>query len=356
MFLYQIKNETIAILGCRSYDGLVEIPETIDGKPVTELAAYAFSEGWGRREMLKAAGTILLADAEGKAKHGMEAGTETGTVEAEELPPVACCGHLKEIILPRTIKKIGNYAFYNCFELGTIRCWSAIEDVGSGLFTGCTSIRHMDIHIVLHRRSCLKEMISELRQELYVNYYVESEAPAKDPVLQAKLVFPEMFEESVENTPARIIMREMHGCGHMYRYCFDGGDFRFDEYDRLFPHVKVQEKPELAVRLALYRLYWPCGLRESAEYEYWDYVRTHAGEGAKGLIERGERDILGFMARSARLGEDEIKKMIEAAAGSGDAQSSALLLDVKHRRLSPAGRNGQGEEAKRCGRKRTFEL
>ena len=105
MFLYQIKNETIAILGCRSYDGLVEIPETIDGKPVTELAAYAFSEGWGRREMLKAAGPILLADAEGKAKHGIEAGTETGTVEAEELPPVACCGHLKEIILPRTIKK-----------------------------------------------------------------------------------------------------------------------------------------------------------------------------------------------------------------------------------------------------------
>lgn len=74
MFLYQIKNETIAILGCRSYDGLVEIPETIDGKPVTELAAYAFSEGWGRREMLKAAGTILLADAEGKAKHGWKRG------------------------------------------------------------------------------------------------------------------------------------------------------------------------------------------------------------------------------------------------------------------------------------------
>ena len=100
------------------------------------------------------------------------------------------------------------------------------------------------------------------------------------------------------------------------------------------------------MRLALYRLYWPCGLRESAEDEYWDYVRTHAGEGAKGLIERGERDILGFMARSARLGEDEIK----------NAQSSALLLDVKHRRLSPAGRTGQGEEAKRCERKRTFEL
>ena len=39
MFLYQIKNEAIAILGCRSYDGLVEIHETIDGKPANDLAA-----------------------------------------------------------------------------------------------------------------------------------------------------------------------------------------------------------------------------------------------------------------------------------------------------------------------------
>ena len=196
MFLYQIKNEAIAILGCRSYDGLVEIPETIDGKLVTELAAYAFSEGWGRREMLKAAGKILLADAEGNAQNGMEAEMNASSPEAVELPPVACCGHLKEIILPRTIKKIGNYAFYNCFELNTIRCYSTIEDVGSGLFTGCTGIRHMDIHIVPDRRSCSKELISELRQELYVNYYTESELnlpPAKS-ALQAKLVFPEMLD------------------------------------------------------------------------------------------------------------------------------------------------------------------
>ena len=138
----------------------------------------------------------------------------------------------------------------------------------------------------------------------------------------------------------------MHGCGHMYRYCFEGGDFRFDEYDRLFPHVKVQEKPELSVRLALYRLYWPYGLREHAENEYWEYVRLHAGEGAEGLIQRGERDILGFMARSSRLGDAEMKKMVDAAARAGDAQSSALLLDARH-----GGSPGRGP-----GRRRTFEL
>ena len=103
------------------------------------------------------------------------------------------------------------------------------------------------------------------------------------------------------------------------------------------------------MRLALYRLYWPCGLRESAEDEYWDYVRTHAGEGAKGLIERGERDILGFMARSARLGEDETKKMIEAAAGSGDAQSSALVgCEAQTPQPGRKKRTGGGSEALRA--------
>lgn len=308
---------------CYTLDGAPVLPERMDGMPVTELDRYFFSQTVRGRE-----------------------------VPPEELngEPELCGSGLDELTLPEYLRKIGPYAFYNCFHLKTLSFWSTVEDWGAGVFTGCTGIKHLKIRVVPGRKSCFKEVLSELRQELMADYL--------DPEgrLLARLVFPEFFEESVENTPARIIMREMHGCGHMYRYCFDGGDFRFDEYDRLFPHVKVQEKPELAVRLALYRLYWPCGLRESAEDEYWDYVRTHAGEGAKGLIERGERDILGFMARSARLGEDEIKKMIEAAAGSGDAQSSALLLDVKHRRLSPAGRNGQGEEAKRCGRKRTFEL
>ena len=70
----------------------------------------------------------------------------------------------------------------------------------------------------------------------------------------------------------------------------------------------------------------------------------------------GERGILGFMARSARLGDTEIKKMIDASARSGDAQSSALLLDVKHSRLRAAGRNGWGEADLRGGGKRTFEL
>lgn len=321
MFLYQIKNETITVLGCRSYDGLVEIPRTIDNRPVTELSAYAFSEGWGRQEMLKAAGTILVADAEGNAV--------SNELPSIELPPAACCGHLKEIILPPTIKKIGNYAFYNCFELNTIRCYSTIEDVGSGLFTGCSGVKNMDIHVEPGRRSCFKELISELRQELYVNYYEEQ---AERPVL-AKLVFPEMFEESVENTPARIIMREMHGCGHMYRYCFEQTAFRFSKYDALFPHIKVQEPESVVCALVMGRLKYPLELMEPYREVYEEYLRSHMTAAAKrALIER-DTELLTWLAENYADRKETLDELIELANQKGETEALSVLMDLRHRRF-----------------------
>lgn len=308
--LFEKTLDGVCLQRCYGLDNILEIPGNIEGEPVTELADYIFSDIVRRRE------------------------PPPREYEGE---PELCGGRVEEINLPDTVRKVGAYGFYNCHGLRKLSCSSSLEDWGAGVFTGCTGLSCLDIRIAEGRKSCFKDILSELHQNLSVNY--------RDGTgrLLAKLIFPEFFEESVENTPARIIMREMHGCGHMYRYCFDGGDFRFDEYDKLFVYAKAQEKPELAVRLALYRLYWPWGLREHAKEEYWDYVRAHAGEGARGLISRGERDILGFMARSGRMGDCEMKEMVDAAARAGDAQSSALLLDVEHSRPRAAG-------------KRTFEL
>lgn len=69
-------------------------------------------------------------------------------------------------------------------------------------------------------------------------------------------------------------MREMHGCGHMYRYCFNGTDFQFWEYDKLLPTAEILESPALVCRMALYRLYWPKGLTEEWKEEYWKYIKN----------------------------------------------------------------------------------
>lgn len=325
MFLYQSDNDAIRILGCRSYGGEVVIPERIDGRPVTGLAPYAFSEGWGRREMLAAVGDeILLADLDGNPLPE----NHTEPLEAQTalpLPPAACCGHLKEIVLPGTIKKIGNYAFYNCYELETIRCYSSISDVGSGVFTGCTGIRNLDIYIVEGEKSCFKEVISELRQEVYVNYYSDEG--------QARLVFPEMFEESVENTPARIIMREMHGCGHRYRYCFDRTQFLFQKYDELFPHILVQEPERVVAALVIGRLRYPVELMERYRAVYEAYLRDHLRGASRVAIDDPEPEMVRWLADRYGDTREALDMLIEIANEKKRPELLSFLMDLKHRRF-----------------------
>ena len=295
--LYEETLDGISVRRCYGLDGIVQIPDRIDGKPVTGLEGYLFSETVRGR------------------------GVPPHEYEGE---PELCGSQVKELVLPRYAKRIGAYAFYNCSGLRKLSCQSTVDDWGAGVFTGCTGIASLDICVREEGKSCFREILSELRQTLDVDYRRE------DGTLLAKLVFPEYFEESVENTPARIIMREMHGCGHMYRYCFDGTRFDVGE---LFPHVTVQEKPELVTRLALYRLYWPWGLKEEAAKAYQDYIAAHAGDAAEGILKRGERDILGLMARSGFMGRDGLGQMLDAASRGGNAADAALLMDIKHERF-----------------------
>ena len=298
--LYEETLDGISVQRCYGLDGIVQIPDTIEGKPVTGLASYLFSE----------------------------------TVRGRQVPPSVyegepeiCGSQVKELTLPVHVKRIGAYAFYNCSGLRKLSCHSTIADWGAGVFTGCSGITSLSIQVAENCKSCLREILSELRQTLDVDY--------RDGAgnLLCRLVFPEYFEESVENTPARIILRQMHGCGHLYRYCFEETRFQVGEYDKLFPHVVVQELPGLVTRLALYRLYRPWGLKEEAARGYREYVAAHAEEAAAGLFERGERDILGWLAREPYMNEAALRAMLKAAARSGDAGDAALLMDVKHKRF-----------------------
>ena len=89
----------------------------------------------------------------------------------------------------------------------------------------------------------------------------------------------------MENTPARIVSIETHGCGHRYRYCFAGRVFQYRGYDELFPHVQVQEQEELVTELALGRLMYPRELSEKFREHYLDYVREHWETAGKLLIQ-----------------------------------------------------------------------
>lgn len=97
-FHYQVKENTVEITQWLCEEEKAVIPAFAEGLPVTGLGDYALAKG---------------------------------SYVAIELPP--------------TLEKIGRYAFYNCFSLEKLTFHTAIGDVGTGAFTGCHKVRHLDV-------------------------------------------------------------------------------------------------------------------------------------------------------------------------------------------------------------------
>lgn len=80
-----------------------------------------------------------------------------------------------------------------------------------------------------------------------------------------------LFEEAVENTPARIIETHTHGVGIQYRNAFRNTQIDWEEYDRLFEIGRHNMEPEEAVYASAYRLKSPLGLKEEAAQSYENF-------------------------------------------------------------------------------------
>lgn len=282
---------------------LVIIPEEIDHRPVTELGAYVL------------------------------AGSE-----------------VEELHLPPPLKKIGAYAFYNCEKIKKISCFGRIQDLGTGLFAGGKGAEFLEFHQFEGERSYLKDMLSELHQTLRVRLHGAQEA---------RLIFPEYFEESVENTPARILVIQTHGCGHRYRYCFNNREFQYRDYDELFPHVQVQESEALVTELALGRILYPCGLTEANRLMYQSYIREHWKMAGRLIVETDcrkcetynnlDRGLMPWFAEHYIETVSQVQILIETAQAAGDTEMVGWLMNFRHEKQTR-------EKMSFPQKKRRFEL
>lgn len=108
----------------------------------------------------------------------------------------------------------------------------------------------------------------------------------KDSKCEARLVFPEHYDEAVENTPARILYTEYHGSGSNYRQCFYNKELNYQEYDKLFEMAVVMDKLEVLVNMSFGRLEFPYELTEKAREEYQGYIKKNLREIAVYLVKQ----------------------------------------------------------------------
>ena len=242
------------------------------------------------------------------------------------------------IELPPHMEKIGNYSFYRCFGLRSLSFSDALMDVGSGAFNGC-ALRKIRIDHYRGEKSSLKFLVDELRYALCVTL-VYHRADGREE--EARILFPEHYEEAVENTPARIVETHYHGSGGDYRQCFYDRELNFAEYDRLFPRAVAEERREDALQLAALRLCWPYRLAEEARKRYEAYLRDHMSCAGKVYVEQGDLHMLRFFGEAGYWDREALEAAVDAAAKKKEAEMLGFLMDER-RRLFP-------------GKKKVFEL
>ncbi|MCC8046060.1 MAG: leucine-rich repeat domain-containing protein [Clostridiales bacterium] len=296
---------------------------------------------------------------------------------------VACsamCGEaLEEIILPLSLRHVGRYCFYNCSNLRRLKFSGGLIDWGSGCFTGCHQVKELCVCADPDGETGLKQVLDELPESLKVEFCaplreqaradsiaMDYEKPVNDSTVStgkcespaeaepasedeaeverricARLVFPEFYEEGVENTPARILETHVHGTGIRYRNCFPKNRLDFSQYDALFPYARAQENEELLLELILGRLRWPYRLKSEAQNAYEEYVRENLLRFGKYFLDAKDPEGLRwFLERFAGTQETCLRELSEYANRKGDTGAVSILMDFgnSHRSAAPRRR------------------
>lgn len=287
-FEYQIIEGNAVVARCYGEETRVDIPEKLQEYPVSRLEAYVFSNARRVPDQKKA----------------------------------ICAGELLEVKLPRSLREIGGYAFYGCRNLERLTMYHETRDIAGGAFTGCHRLKELTVHMEQAWGYCLKDLISELRHEIHVTLLYGGNE-------KAELLFPEYYEEAVENTPARMLETHFHGSGYTYRQCFRDGVFNYTEYDRLFFEAQAWESEDFCIELCFLRLMFPYGISEEARGCYMSWLMEHRMSAARWCIRFEQEERLEFISTFVEWGSSELDDLIWEANRQGRIQMQSFLMDYK---------------------------
>ncbi len=296
---------SVEILRCYGSDPRIVLPGQIDGRTVTAVAAYAFSDRKTSEEA-----------------EVLEYETEDHRLfrEGERL----LAGELVERVeLPDTVERIGRYIFYGCRNLRALRFSDRLRDIGSGAFTGCRGLRRLDVELTKGKKTCVKEILGDLWQRIDVTFWRNG--------TESKLVFPEHYEEAVENTPARILFTQHHGSGNNYRQCFYDREMDFRKYDSLFYLARAQEKTGVLTDLVFARLMGPEELTKEAEAGYERFVREREEEILSVLTDRGDMEKLREISSRSLWEREALEHAIGYASEQKQGEVLSFLMNEKQK-------------------------
>ena len=107
----------VVILWAATCDGKAALPDELFGLPVTALGSHALMPGRPMPE-------------------GEEVLVTCGPANEEKWDN----GALMDLTLPDSLERVGDYGFFNCKNLKTLRLWDTVRYWGGGALMNCRAL------------------------------------------------------------------------------------------------------------------------------------------------------------------------------------------------------------------------
>ena len=268
----------IRILSCEDAPRMLRIPETYEGQRVLSIGKQAFNE------------------------HN---------------------SGLEEIILPDGLMELQSFAFSFCAGLRKLTLSDGIRLFHDGAVRTCFALRDIELKMSSHDYTLARRLLGDSDRRLRFTFRL----PGHD----IRLVFPEYYSNSIEDTKSQAFHIRIDGTGFSYRECVSAGGIRFREYDSLFRRTLSSDEPAVPLEIAAARLMYPQGLSEAAKETYCHYLKEHMEETLK-LSFLPENDGWPEMLLSeALLSAEDIDPALRLASFYKKTELSGELLEYRRR-------------------------
>ena len=307
---YKLTPHGIDIIRCYGISSEVIIPSDINGTKVVSVAPYCFSDKKRQEDT-----DVLTAVIK---EHKLDNG------DGELL----CGDKVESVIFPDCVERIGNYIFYGCKSLTKLQFSDKLKDIGSGAFTGCGNIRNLNVRLTDSHKTCVKEILGDLWQRIDVTFTDVNTGE------KSNLVFPEHYEEAVENTPARILYTQHHGSGNDYRQCFYNRELDYFKYDSLFLVAVARDDIYELEDQVFKRLLTPVHMIEKHKEEYIKFLKDNYKKIIPDIIEKDKVSRIELFKTLDIWTDDMLNLAVDEASALGRTEILSMVMDVKGRTKS----------------------
>ena len=239
-------------------------------------------------------------------------------------------GSLEDVRLPDSLRRIMDFAFYDCAGLKRLSMPDRVADVSGGALRGCGALSEVEVRVRCGNFSCVRDILQDTDRAMSIRLVFE--APAENAggagFEEALLYFPSYVNDFDEDTMARAIHPRIEGCGYAYREIVTRAAVDFRGYDRLLPRAAA-DGPILAAETAFARLMFPYSLSAEARAAYEEHLLKTMETVLPHLAETGSTERVAFLAARGLLKEPGISAALETASAKGETEIVGLLMDAE---------------------------